>query len=195
MNTALYLRVSSKGQKLDSQDVELRRYCKRRGWTKLATYSDKISSTKARPGLDGLLEDVRKGKVERVVVYALDRLGRSLSNLCSILDQLNKHSVGLVVASQSIDTSTRDAAANLQLNVLSAVCQFEREMIVQRVRAGLNAAKERGVKLGRPESEHKRSQEVLDLKAKGMGIREISRELDMAVSSVHSIVAGKKAER
>lgn len=128
--------------------VILSRACQQRGWTKLAMYSDKITGASAgRPGLDKLLEDVRKDMMERVVINALDPLGRSLSNLCSILDQLNKHSVGLVVVSQSIDNSTRDDAANLQLNVLSAVCQFEREMIVQRDRAGLNAAKERGVKL------------------------------------------------
>lgn len=129
--TAIYMRVSTGGQRLDSQDVELRRYCQRRGWKNLLTYSDKISGASAgRPGLDKLKADVRSGKVERVVVYALDRLGRSLSNLCLVLDDFKKHGVGVVVASQSIDTSTNDAAANLQLNVLSAVCQFEREMIV-----------------------------------------------------------------
>lgn len=85
-----------------------------------------------------------------------------LSNLCLILDDLKKHGVGLAVTRQSIDTSTNDAAANLQLNVLSAVCHFEREMIIHRVQAG------------------------------GMGIWAIARELDLPLSSVHSVVHSAK---
>lgn len=187
--TAIYMRVSTAGQKLDSQDVELQRYCQRRGWKNLVTYTDKISGASAgRPGLDKLMEDVRRGKVERVVAYSLDRLGRSLSNLCLLLDQLKKHGVGLVVSNQGIDTSTNDAAANLQLNVLSAVCQFEREMIVQRVRSGLDAAVKRGVQLGRPPTLEQHAPKILALRAGGMGIRAISRELGLPVSSVHSVV-------
>lgn len=187
--TAIYMRVSTGGQKLDSQDVELRRYCQRRGWKNLATYSDKLSgATAGRPGLDKLKEDVRRGKIERVVVYALDRLGRSLSNLCLVLDDFRKHGVGVVVSSQGIDTSTHDAAANLQLNVLSAVCQFEREMIVQRVRSGLIAAKARGVRLGRPATLKDRAGDVKRLKKSGLGIRAISRQLGMPPSSVHKII-------
>lgn len=193
---ALYQRVSTEGQKLDSQDVELRRYCRQRGWKNLAAYADKISGTSAgRPGLDKLLEDVRRGKVERVVIYALDRLGRSLSNLCLVLDQFKRHSVGLVVTSQGIDTSTNDAAANLQLNVLSAVCVFEREMIVQRVNAGLQAAKARGVRLGRPPTLNDRTAEVLRLKKARMGIRAIARELAMPPSSVFKILNPKNLRR
>lgn len=190
--TALYQRVSTGGQKLDSQDVELRRYCQRRGWKNLVTYSDKISGASAgRPGLDRLMEDVRRGKVERVAAYSLDRLGRSLSNLCLLLDHLKKHGVGLVVTSQSIDTSTNDAAANLQLNVLSAVCQFEREMIVQRVRAGLDAAKQRGVVLGRPATLKDRAGDVMRLKKTGLGVRAIARKLEMAPSSVFKVMNTK----
>jgi site-specific DNA recombinase len=82
MNTALYIRVSTEGQRTDSQEQELRRYCRQRGWKDLIFYVDKTSGAKAsRPQLDRLMQDIRAGKVQRLVVYKLDRLGRSLDPL------------------------------------------------------------------------------------------------------------------
>jgi DNA invertase Pin-like site-specific DNA recombinase len=190
--TAAYVRVSTKDQRTDSQLIELKQYCKVRGWKTVEYYVDKISGKVAsRPELDRLVKDLRQGGVERVVTYKLDRLGRSITHLCLLVDEMTRLEVPLVCSSQGIDTSGNNPCGKFQLDVLKAVCEFERNLIRDRVNSGLAAARARGVKLGRPKRQHERSQEVLDLKAKGLGVRAISRKLGMAVSSVHSVL--KKA--
>ena len=130
MNTIVYLRVSTGDQSTDSQEHELRAYCERRGWSDLQIYSDQISGAKFnRPGLDTLMAAVRAGKVERVVVFKLDRLGRSLPHLALILDELQRHRVALIATTQGIDTSHSNPVGRLQLGVLMAVAEFEREII------------------------------------------------------------------
>jgi len=186
MNTAIYVRISTLNQRIDSQEQELRRYCRQREWTKLSWYIDKISGGKSsRPELDRLVRDMRAGNVERLVVYKLDRLGRSLTHLALVLDEMNRLKVPLIASSQGIDTSDDNPAGRLQLGVLMAVAEFERGIIRERVAAGLAAAKCRGVRLGRPSIINGRAAEVKQLRAKGLGLRAIGRELNMPVSSVH----------
>jgi DNA invertase Pin-like site-specific DNA recombinase len=139
----------------------------------------------SRPQLERLMQDMRAGEVERLVVFKLDRLGRSLTHLALILDEMNRLKVPLIASSQGIDTSEDNPAGRLQLAVLMAVAEFERGIIRERVSAGLSAAKARGVQLGRPSTINGRSAEVKKLKAKGLGLRAIGRELKMPVSSVH----------
>ena len=193
---AAYVRVSTKEQRTDSQLRELKQYCQLRSWKKVEYYVDKISGKEAsRPELDRLVKDLRNGRVERVVTYKLDRLGRSITHLCLLVDEMTRLEVPLVCSSQGIDTSGNNPCGKFQLDVLKAVCEFERNLIRDRVNAGLAAARAKGVKLGRPKSAHKRAKEVLDLKARGLGIRAISRQLGMPLSSVHSVVAGKSSSR
>jgi DNA invertase Pin-like site-specific DNA recombinase len=186
MNTALYIRVSTQEQRTDSQDQELKRYCRQRGWKNLSIYVDKICGAKtSRPELERLMQDIRVGTIERLVVYKLDRLGRSLTHLALILDELNRLQVPLIASSQGIDTSNDNPAGRLQLGVLMAVAEFERGIIKERVNAGIAAAKTRGVRFGRPSTINGRAVEVKKLKARGLGLRAIGRELKMPVSSVH----------
>ncbi len=186
MNTAVYIRVSTEGQRTDSQEQELKRYCRQRGWSKLTIFTDKISGAKtSRLQLDKLMQEVRGGSVARLVVYKLDRLGRSLTHLALILDELNRLRVPLIASSQGIDTSDDNPAGRLQLGVLMAVAEFERGIIKERVNAGLAAAKARGVQLGRPATINGRAVEIRKLKAKGLGLRAIARALRMPPSSVH----------
>src|SRR4051812_48086543 len=104
MNTAVYIRVSTLEQRIDSQEQELKRYCRLRGWKNIASFVDKISGAKSsRPELDRLMQDIRGGKIERLIVYKLDRLGRSLTHLAIILDELNRLGVPLIASSQNID--------------------------------------------------------------------------------------------
>jgi len=138
---------------------------------------------------------LRAGKVLRLICFKLDRLGRSLTHLALILEEMNRLPIPLICIGQGIDTSTDSPAGRLQLNVLMAVAEFERGIIKERVNAGLKAAKARGVRLGRPGTLHKRAGEVMALKKGGLGVRAISRELGMAVSSVHSVLSAKKAKR
>lgn len=185
MNTALYVRVSTDKQKTDSQEQELQRYSRQRGWKRVEIYRDRISGAHtSRPQLDRLVQDMRAGKIERLVVHKLDRLGRSLAHLALILEELNRLRVPLIVSSQGIDTSNDSPAGKLQLNVLMAVAEFERGIIKERVNAGLAAARERGVQLGRPATITRRLPEIRRLKAKGFGLRAIARKLKMPPSSV-----------
>jgi DNA invertase Pin-like site-specific DNA recombinase len=187
--TAVYIRVSNGHQRVDSQQVELKRYCLARRWKNPESYVDKISGTTAtRPELDRLMKDIRAGKIERLVCYKLDRLGRSLTHLALILDELTRLRVPLICMSQGIDTSTDNPAGKLQLGVLMAVAEFERGIIRERVNAGLSAAKARGVRLGRPPTLARKSAQVMKLKKEGLGIRAIGRQLNMPVSSVHSVI-------
>jgi DNA invertase Pin-like site-specific DNA recombinase len=190
MNTAVYIRVSTEGQRTDSQEQELKRYCRQRGWKNLVVYTDKISGAKAsRPKLDQLTQDMRAGKIERLIVFKLDRLGRSLTHLALILDEMNRLKIPLIASSQGIDTSADSPAGRLQLGVLMAVAEFERGIIKERVNAGLAAARQRGVQLGRPSTITGRTGEIKKLKAKGLGLRAIARELKMPPSSVHKALS------
>ena len=191
--TAVYVRVSTAEQRVDSQELELRRYCEQRGWTDVKFYTDRISGAScSRPELDVMVKDVRAGNVARVVCFKLDRLGRSLTHLALMLDELNRLKVPLIASSQGIDTSDDNPAGRLQLGVLMAVAEFERGIIRERVNAGVAAAKARGVKLGRPPKLKARAPEVMKLRSEGEGVRAIARSLHMPASSVHAIIKFEK---
>ncbi len=193
--TAIYARVSTANgkQSTDSQLLEVEKYCQMRGWANLEIYSDKVSGAKAtRPALDRMVKDMRSGKVERVVAFKLDRIGRSLTHLCLLVDEMSNLGVPLICSSQGIDTSGNNPASKLQLDVLKAVCEFERNLIKDRVNAGLNAARARGVRLGRPSTLSSRRDEVLALKQQGLGLREIGRQLNIPIASVCKIVNSQK---
>ena len=189
--TAVYVRVSTANgtQTTDSQLHEIQRHCAARGWDKLEIYNDRMSGAKtSRPELDRMIKDMRTGKVERVVCYKLDRMGRSLTHLALVIDELNRLGISLICTSQGIDTSDNSPCGKFQLGVLMAVAEFEREIIKERVNSGLAAAKAKGVVLGRSATLKNRRAEVLGLTGMGRGIRAIARELKMPVSSVAKII-------
>ena len=146
----IYTRVSTDKQTTDSQLASLREYCARHGWQDVQVITDTISGSRiSRKGLDQLMKAVRAGKVDVVLCYNLDRLGRSLSHLVQLLGEFAAHKVALIVPGQGINTSSSNPASALLLNMLGAIAQFEHSIIVERVNAGLSAARARGVKLGR----------------------------------------------
>lgn len=186
---AVYLRVSTDTQIHDSQEAELRDYCVRRGWCKLEFYRDRASGAKQdRSGLHDLMQKVRRGKVDVVLAFKLDRLARSLSHLAQIIAELQVHRVALVCPSQGIDTSNNNPAAQLQVNILGAVAQFERELITERVRAGVAAAKARGVRMGRPATPDRKKQQVLALTKTGLSARSVSEQLRVPYSTVTQLI-------
>lgn len=151
MKAALYCRVSTSEQTTDNQLHELQRYASARGWD-TAIYADTISGAKdRRPALDQLLADARRRRVDAVVCWRLDRLGRNLKHLVTLLDELQALGVSFVSLNEGIDLST--PAGRLQLHILSALAEFERERISKRVRAGLARARRQGKKLGRPRNQ------------------------------------------
>ncbi len=156
--------------------MELQKYCRMRGWRDARFYEDQMSgASNSRPELDRMVQDMRAGGIERLVCTKLDRLGRSLTHLALILDEMNRLHIPLICSSQGIDTSDDSPCGKFQLAVLMAVAEFERGIIRERVRSGLAAAKARGVKLGRPATLNGRVKEVMTLKMKGLGMCAISR--------------------
>jgi DNA invertase Pin-like site-specific DNA recombinase len=188
MRVILYTRVSTDKQNHDSQLQELREYATRRGWTDVEEISDTISGAKsARKGLDQLMKLVRRGKVDVVVCFKLDRLGRSLSHLAQLIDEFTSHRAALVVPAQGIDTSEGNPAGKLQLHILCAVAEFEREIIRERVNAGLAAAKKKGIKLGRKPTLDEHRGDIAQLISQGMTCRAISAYLDIPLGSVFQV--------
>src|SRR5207237_9669991 len=113
--------------------------------------SDTASSAEtSSEGLDRLMNLVRRNKVDVVACFKLDRVGRSLPHLAQIISELDHHNVAIVATSQGIDTNHDSPAGRLQMHVLMAVAEFERTLIVERVRAGQAAGLAKGVKFGRP---------------------------------------------
>jgi DNA invertase Pin-like site-specific DNA recombinase len=195
--TALYARISTtkSTQRTDSQLHEVKQYCEARGWTNCEVFADRVSGGKAsRPQLDRMVKNMREGKISRVVCFKLDRLGRSLTHLCLLVDEMSRLEIPLICCSQGIDTSGNNPAAKLQLDVLKAVCEFEKNIIIDRVNAGLNAARAKGIILGRPSTLHMRRDEVMSLRKQGMGVRSIARELKMPPASVYKIVKTEDKE-
>ena len=176
-----------------SQLRELRAYVRRR-WphAEVTEYLDKASETRfSREGLDAITAQVRKGRIGVVAVYKLDRLGRSLQHLAQLIGELESHGTALVASSQGIDTSESNPAGRLQMHVLAAVAEFERSVIVERINAGLAAARERGAKLGRPRTLDRHVNAVAKLSRKGMSGRKIAAKLNIPVGSVFAVL--KKA--
>ena len=146
---AIYARVSTNDQHADNQLIELRTYCEARGWRISAEYVDQgiSGSTTSRPQLDAMLQAARRRKFDAIVCWKLDRMGRSLSHLITVLDEITALGIGFISLGESIDLST--SAGRLQLHLLAAFAQFERERIRERIHLGLDRARKQGIKLGR----------------------------------------------
>jgi DNA invertase Pin-like site-specific DNA recombinase len=149
MKAAIYARVSTFDQEPENQLQELRRYVEARGWASTEYVDRGVSGAKdRRPSLDRVLSDARRRRFDVLVCWRLDRLGRNLRHLVTLLDDLQSLGIGFVTLGEGIDTTT--PAGRLQLHVLSAISQFERDRIAERVKAGLQRAKRQGKRLGRP---------------------------------------------
>jgi putative DNA-invertase from lambdoid prophage Rac len=140
---ALYARVSTVDQHCEMQLRELREYCERRGWTIFKEYVDTgWSGTKAsRPQLDKLKGDAGRHLFDCLLVWKLDRFGRSVRDCVNAIDTLRLQGVRFLATSQNLDTDERNPVAQLIMHILAAVAEFEREMIRERVTAGLKNAK------------------------------------------------------
>jgi DNA invertase Pin-like site-specific DNA recombinase len=151
MRAALYVRVSTFDQEPENQLRELRQYVGARGWTATEFVDRGVSGSKdKRPALDALLKDAKRRRFDVLVCWRLDRLGRNLSHLILLLDELQALGVAFVSLAEGIDATT--PAGRLQLHVLGAIAKFERERIRERVVAGLQRARAQGRKLGRPKA-------------------------------------------
>ncbi|HMF02209.1 MAG TPA: recombinase family protein [Terriglobia bacterium] len=187
---AIYARVSTKnnGQNPETQLVALRGYVQNRGWEITAEYVDHgISGSKdSRPQLDRLMKDARARKLDVVIVARFDRFARSTRHLILALEEFQSVGVDFISLNESIDTST--AMGKMVFTVLGAVAELERNIIRERVTAGLRRAKKEGKTLGRPRVIVDR-EKVRQLHGHGSSVRIIANQLGLTKSTVHSIVA------
>src|SRR5215472_8355342 len=173
---AIYARVSThNGQNPEMQLEEVRQYCRRREWTVVREYVDKgvCGAQESRPSLDQLLTDCRKRAVDCVVVYRYDRFARSLRQLVNALEDFRSLDIDFISIHEGVDTST--ANGRLVFGIFASIAEFERELIRDRVRSGLAAAKARGKVLGRPRIVAD-AHEIASLRASGAPWRTISRK-------------------
>jgi DNA invertase Pin-like site-specific DNA recombinase len=144
----LYLRVSSIDQHPESQLHDLRAMAVQRGYEVVREYTDKISGTRAkRPGLDELLHDARRGRFDVVLVWAFDRLARSVKHFLEVLDELNHLQIEFISFRENVDTS--GPLGRAMIVIIGAIAELERNLIIERVRAGMRRAKLEGRHIGR----------------------------------------------
>lgn len=185
---AIYARVSTQSQSTEQQIFALREVATRTNGAIVEEYTDTISgATDSRPGLDALLLAARQRKFDTLYCYSIDRLGRSTKNLISVVEELQSLKIDLFFLREGIDTQT--PTGKCVFTILSSVAELERNLIRERVCAGLQKAKRNGVKLGRPSKINESLKSaVMLLRAKGLSIRKIAAELKIGVGSCYSIL-------
>jgi DNA invertase Pin-like site-specific DNA recombinase len=186
---ALYVRVSTDKQTVENQELQLRQVAERRGWEVVEVYNDAgisgAKDRKQRPGLDRMLNDASRRKFDVVMAWAIDRLGRSLVDLLETIKHLEACGVDLYLDQQSIDTTT--PMGKLVFSITGAFAEFERSMIQQRVRAGLNRARAQGKVLGRPKVDERTEAAIRDALKKGTGIKKTARLLGCGIATIYRI--------
>ena len=189
----IYLRVSTDSQTTENQRLELEAVAARSNWEVVDVYEDAgISGAKGRdkrPGFDRLLKDATARKVNMIAAWSVDRLGRSLQDLVGFLTELHALKCDLYLHQQALDTSTPSGRAMFQM--LGVFAEFERGIIRERVNAGLARAKAKGTKLGRRPVKPAVEARIRELKATGMGILKIGREIGVGTSVVQRVVRQK----
>jgi len=189
VRVAIYARVSTSDQNCAMQLKELRTYVKARGWKIAGEFVDTgWSGAKAsRPELDRLMQDARDRKVDCVVVWKLDRWGRSVANLVASLQELSGMGVRWIATTQGLDTDESSPVGRLLVHILASVAEFERSLAQERIKSGVAAAQARGVHCGRPRKIFHRDRAV-ELRAEGKSWRAIARELGKPQSSIRRAV-------
>jgi DNA invertase Pin-like site-specific DNA recombinase len=188
---AFYLRVSTGGQTVENQRMELAAAAEQRGWTVVELYSDNgFSGAKGRdkrPAFDRLCKDAVAGKFDIIAAWSVDRLGRSVLHLAQFVEDMRASGVGLFLLKQGLDSETPTGRA--MLGMCSVFAELEREIIRERIHAGLNRARAKGTKLGRKRVDASVEKQIRALRGKGMGKLKIARELECGVSTVSRVLA------
>jgi len=181
---AIYARVSTDKQKAEMQVVELKEFVKRRGFSLGEVYIDQgyTGGNIQRPAFGKMMEDAHKRSFDVLVVWKLDRLSRSLKDLITTLETLGSLGIDFISYDNSLDTST--PTGKLVFHVVGSVAEFERDIIKERVRAGLANARRNGKRLGRPSILAKISPKVYILKEKGLSNRMIAHKLGVGEATV-----------
>ena len=178
----LYLRVSTLDQHPETQLHDLRGLAAQRGLEIVEEYTDRISGARAkRPGLDQLLVDARRGKFDVVLVWAFDRLARSVRHFLEVLDELNHLNIEFVSFRENIDTG--GPLGRALIVIIGAIAELERNLIIERVRAGMRRARLEGRRLGRPPLNIDRDALLRD-RSRGQSLKQIAKLHGISKASV-----------
>lgn len=187
---ALYLRVSTTEQTTDNQRLELDAVIKRCGWKIVEVYEDHgISGAKSRdkrPAFARMMQDATRRRFDVIAAWSVDRLGRSLQDLVSFLNELHALGIDLYLHQQALDTSTPSGRA--MFNMCGVFAEFERAMIQERVKSGLSRARAKGTRLGRKPHGEEVESEIKKLRADGMGKVKIGKTLGIGTSAVQRVL-------
>ena len=196
---ALYARVSTDKQSTENQLIELRGAASRMGWEVVGEFVDRgISGAKGRadrPRLDAMLKGVARKEFDIVAAWSVDRLGRSLIDLVGLLQELHSTGVDLYLHQQGINTTT--PAGKALFGMMGVFAEFERGMIVERVKSGMARAKKNGTKsgnaIGRPAVSAEVEARIRELRATGLGIVKTAKQIGCGVSVVQRVDAAEAA--
>lgn len=192
---AIYARVSTASQTVENQLLELRAVARRAGWLVVAELTDNgISGAKGRdqrPAFDELLKRATRREFDVVMVWAIDRIGRSIQHLVTFMNDMQGVGIDLYIHQQSIDTTT--AAGRMIFSVFSALGEYERELMRERIIAGQKRARSQGIKIGRPSKMNDAVRVSIKLlKGKGVGIRDIAKKLEIGIGTVYSALSASQ---
>jgi len=183
---ALYLRVSTVDQHPETQVHDLRLMAAQRGYEIFREYTDRISGTKAkRPGLDAMMSDARRGRFDVVLVWASDRIARSVKHFLDVLDELNRLNIEYVSFRENIDTGGPLGRAIVV--IIGAVAELERNLIIERVRAGMRRARLEGRHIGRNRLELDHAGIQRD-RGQGQSLRQIAKGHSISTATVQRVL-------
>ena len=196
MNVAIFVRVSSLQQTTENQRLELYEVCERNDWTIVEEYNETVSGTKGedeRDELKRMLTDASRKRFQKLVVWSVDRLGRNMRHLVTVLSQMKDLDIDIYSYKQGIDTSTTMGSSFFYM--VGIFAELENNMRSERQKIGIRRALENGAKFGR---KSKLSKSVLNkihsFRKQGLSMRQISKELDLSVATVHKGCSEKVVE-
>ena len=191
---ALYARVSTNAQHTEHQLRRLHEVATLRGWSVVGEYVETISgAAKDRPVFDAMMADARRRRFDTIAAVDVSRLGRSLSGLVALFEEVRQIGVDLYLDREAMDTST--PAGRAMLGLAGVFAAFERDLLIQRTMAGLATARAKGVRLGRPPASDGILDAIRSLREQGLGINTIARDLKVGKSTVAKVIATMKEER
>jgi putative DNA-invertase from lambdoid prophage Rac len=191
LRAGLYARVSTQDQQtIPMQTHALREYAARRGWTVALQVKEIGSGASERERREHLLEAARRREIDVVLVWRLDRWGRSVTDLLATLQELEHLGVGFVSLTEALDLIT--PAGRAMAALLAVFAELEREILRERVRAGLAHARQNGQRLGRPATAALHADQVRKLRRAGLSKSEIARRLEIGRTSVRRMLAAKE---
>ena len=183
---AIYMRVSSLDQHPETQLLDLRQMAAQRGYEIAHEYTDRISGAKARrPGLDELMRDARRGRFDVVLVWASDRIARSVKHFLEVLDELNRLNIEFISFREQIDTGGPLGRAIVV--IIGAIAELERNLIIERVRSGMRRARLEGRHIGRRPLDLDR-EAILRDRQRGQSLGQIAKSHRISRATVHRVI-------